>query len=193
MSIINEALKKVQDRQEHLKDDDNSAIGPPDRDNFPEQNDTPEPRNYIPWLVIGMVLFVCVLGAIGFNLLKIKGLGLWQHRTVVQTPVEEALIAGPEAFQEEVGLNKEENTVEIVYPGMKEDTPADILEEAVDSSPVMLLELRGIVLGKGGYYTIINDKILEVGDSIGGYSIISIESDEVLLVSGKRKVVLDLK
>jgi len=193
MSIINEALKKVQDRQEHLRDDDNSAIVPPDKDKFAEQNNTPKPRKYIRWLFIGIVMLVCICAFIGFNILKIKELGLWRRRAVIQVPVEDALVEEPEALQEAVGIN-EENTAEIIGSDMGEDINARVSEEVAEELPAaVLLELSGIVFGKGGYSTVINDRILEVGDSVAGYRIMSIEDDEVLLVSGERKVVLDLK
>lgn len=55
------------------------------------------------------------------------------------------------------------------------------------------LELKGISLGKDkAGYAFINNEIVKVGDTVGGYDVLEIEKDKVLLRKGSQSFYLTL-
>jgi len=55
------------------------------------------------------------------------------------------------------------------------------------------LQLKGISLGRDKIgYAFINDEILKVGDTIGGYEVLQIQKDKVLLRKGNQSFYLTL-
>ena len=66
-------------------------------------------------------------------------------------------------------------------------------EEQVQGDRTNILELKGISVAKDKTaLAFVNDEIVKVGDNIGGYTILRIENDKVLLQKGNQNFYLTL-
>lgn len=58
--------------------------------------------------------------------------------------------------------------------------------------PISSLKLGGTIVGGDNSIAVINEKFVHLGDMFGGFKIIRIEKDAVLLSSGNREVILEM-
>ncbi len=73
-----------------------------------------------------------------------------------------------------------------------EPKPIDPVIIPVEPSPapIGVLELKGTIIGGKASMAVINDKFVRMGEKIGAYQIVKIDSNEVVLRSGSNEIAL---
>jgi hypothetical protein len=72
-------------------------------------------------------------------------------------------------------------------------TESDSLNQVETTpAPIGVLKLKGTILGGKVPMAVINDKFVRMGEKIGEYQIVKIDSNEVVLRSGSHEKVLQV-
>ena len=186
MSIINEALKKAQQKNEQIKKEEIKTAEPKQAEITavvpPVVTKEPEPRNKIAGIGFLIIILIIISVFIKINDVKKQGSDSGTEGVITETLSRSTADQGAKVVKKK----PEQNIGITVYsPNEPKGSLPDLL------SP---LELSGIVYGSGGRdYAIVNNKVLEIGDEIDNYQLITIEKDSIVLFSGKEEIVLDLK
>ncbi|MCK4248590.1 MAG: hypothetical protein KAV18_07925 [Candidatus Omnitrophica bacterium] len=185
MSIINEALKKAQQKNEQIKKEE-IKTAEPEREKItvapPVVSEEPKPGNKIAGIGFLIIILIIISVFIKINDVKKQGSDSGTEQVITETLSRSTTDQGAKVVKKK----PEQNIGITVYsPNEPKGSLPDLL------SP---FELSGIVYGSGGQdYAIVNNKVLEIGDEIDNYQLITIEKDSIVLFSGKEEIILDLK
>ncbi|MFH0935995.1 MAG: hypothetical protein V1828_03990 [Candidatus Omnitrophota bacterium] len=172
MSIINEALKKVEKSIE----------------GFPVKETKTAPQALRPGRAINRYLVYALILCFGlfientFFLFFFKPQNAYPvSKTPLYTPAQEDRIQPLSAITDPVEEVIAENSpAQTLQPALTQDTVA----ENEPPGPTTALVLNGIFFSQGdGYYALINNKIVKVGDDIDGAIVKHIDFDNVELES----------
>ncbi len=177
MSIINEALKKAQQKNEQIKKEE-IKTAEPEREKItvapPVVSEEPKPGNKIAG--IGFLIIILIIISVFIKINDVKKQG---SETLSRSTADQGAKVVKKKPEQNIGIT--------VY---SPNEPKKHLPDVTISG----FELSGIVYGSGGRdYVIVNNKVLEIGDEIDNYQLITIEKDSIVLFSGKEEIVLDLR
>ena len=81
---------------------------------------------------------------------------------------------------------------DIFMPLQMPTEPELLIQAEQTPEPTDVLKLKGIIIGGNEPMAIINDKFVRKGEKIAGYQVVSIDLNEVVLMSGRHEKVLQV-
>jgi hypothetical protein len=141
--------------------------------------------------IIITVALIVVLAVIVINNLKEGGKGKQVRKAREFRQAVEVLSPSGGVSADKKTLNLQKQRAETLAWGR--DPFVYVEAEAGRGYRTSALELKGVSLGENKIgYAFINNEILKVGDTIGGYEVLQIQKDKVLLRKGNQSFYLTL-
>lgn len=167
MSIINDALKKVQQNLEWRKkiiSTDTSMSKPPTKEKF---------SHISQMIILGSFLGSVLIFILIFTLYP-------KHKAIISTTDSKE-------------RSSVEKAVTALIPSLS-STPKPLPEtkSSTAKNRVIGLTLNGIIQMDGGYVALINNKIVKEGDAIGEKKILKIDEKQVKIFNNGETVILQL-
>lgn len=99
-------------------------------------------------------------------------------------------IKKPQKFQWPINESSGDTIRDIFAKAQLAASPDSRAQVNGSNDPVAALELKGIIIGGNQPMAVIDDKFIRLGERIGGYQLVKIGSNEVVLQSNSDKKVL---